>query len=70
TVTGAGRYPAGQSVEISASPAEGYQFNRWSDGDTNASRSITLNSNTALTAYFKSDSDTGGQEPGGGGLEG
>lgn len=70
TVTGAGRYPAGQSVEISASPAEGYQFNRWSDGDTNASRSITLSSNTALTAYFKSDSDTGEQEPGGGGLEG
>ncbi|MCF2560233.1 hypothetical protein I6E23_09740, partial [Prevotella brevis] len=55
---------------ISASPAEGYQFNRWSDGDTNASRSITLSSNTALTAYFKSDSGTGDQQPGGGGLEG
>ena len=65
SVTGAGRYPAGQSVEISASPAEGYQFNRWSDGNTNASRSVTLNSNTTLTAYFKSDSDTGDQNPSG-----
>ena len=69
SVSGAGRYPAGQSVEISASPAEGYQFTRWSDGDTNASRSLTLRSNTVLTAYFKSDSDTGEQNPGGG-LEG
>ena len=68
TVSGAGRYPAGQSVEISASPAEGYQFTRWSDGNTNASRTITLSSNIALTAYFKSDSDTG-EQPGGGGLE-
>lgn len=65
SVTGAGRCPAGQSVEISASPAEGYQFNRWSDGNTNASRSVTLNSNTTLTAYFKSDSDTGDQNPSG-----
>ena len=69
SVSGAGRYPAGQAVEISASPAEGYQFTRWSDGDTNASRSLTLRSNTVLTAYFKSDSDTGEQNPGGG-LEG
>lgn len=69
TVSGAGRYPAGQSVEISASPAEGYQFTRWSDGNTNASRSLTLSSNTALTAYFKSNSDTGEQQPSGG-LEG
>ncbi|MCF2560883.1 hypothetical protein I6E23_13160, partial [Prevotella brevis] len=44
----------------------------WSDGDTNASRSITLSSNTALTAYFQSENDQGSEQPGGGGggLEG
>lgn len=52
TVTGAGRYPAGTSVPISASPAADYSFMDWSDGNTNDSRSITLNADTTLTARF------------------
>lgn len=53
-VTGAGRYVAGTAVPVSAVPALGYQFVRWSDGNTNASRSITLNADTTLTAEFQS----------------
>ena len=52
SVSGAGSYPAGTVVPISATPATGMGFVDWSDGDTNASRSITLNSNMSLTANF------------------
>ena len=29
-----------------------YTFSRWSDGDTSASRTVTVNEDLSLTAYF------------------
>lgn len=44
---------AGTSVDISASAYEGYRFVRWSDGNTNWWRYITVESDTNLVAYFE-----------------
>ena len=52
TVTGGGTFDAGSSAAISATAAEGYHFVRWSDGNTNAERTITMNSDLTLTAEF------------------
>ena len=53
TVTGAGTYTYGTSVNISATPAECYHFVQWSDGDTNASRTIVVTDDITLTAIFE-----------------
>lgn len=53
TTSGAGSYEAGTEVKISASHNSGYAFDRWSDGDTNMSRYITMTGNKSLTAYFE-----------------
>lgn len=63
TVSGAGSYTAGQSVQITASPASGYEFTRWSDDNTSATRSVTVSSDMTLTAYFTATS-TGGENTG------
>lgn len=54
-VTGAGRYVSGASVPVSAVPNSGYVFSRWSDGDTNASRTVTISNDITLTAIFESN---------------
>jgi uncharacterized repeat protein (TIGR02543 family) len=55
-VTGAGSYPAGTSVSITATPATGYQFVNWTESgtpvSTNTSYTITVNSNRTLVANF------------------
>ncbi len=53
TVTGGGSYESGKSVTISASANLGYTFVKWSDGNTSASRTITVSGNRSLTAYFE-----------------
>lgn len=53
TVTGAGTYTYGTSVNISAAPADCYHFVKWSDGDTNAVRTIVVTGNITLTAIFE-----------------
>lgn len=55
SVTGAGSYTHGSSVTITAAPASHYHFVNWSDGNTSASRTFTVTSNVALTAYFAID---------------
>ena len=40
------------TYDISATPNPGFRFMGWSDGDTNASRTISLVSDTTLTATF------------------
>ena len=52
TVTGAGEYNHGTEVILTATPTEGYHFVRWSDGETNATRTITVTSDVTLTAEF------------------
>ena len=52
TVTGAGEYEHGTEVILTATPAEGYHFVKWSDGVTEATRTIIVTSDLTLTAEF------------------
>ncbi len=55
SVSGGGTYADGEEASIVATPASGYLFDRWSDGDTNATRTITVTADLTLTAAFKAD---------------
>ena len=59
-VNGAGSYDAGTSATISAVAKPGYHFTKWSDGDTNATRTIVVDKAYELTATFVADSGGGG----------
>ena len=59
TVTGAGVYDAGTEVTINAAPASGYTFEKWSDGNTNAERMVTVDGDKSLTATFEATSAGG-----------
>ena len=48
-------YDPGATVTITATPNSGYHFDHWSDGNTSASRTITMDANKTFTAYFLSD---------------
>lgn len=52
TVAGAGTYDYGTEVELTATPAEGYELLYWSDRSTENPRTITVDGNEALSAYF------------------
>lgn len=52
TVTGGGTYSYGTSVTIKATPKTGYHFVQWSDGNKNASRTVTATANASYTATF------------------
>ncbi len=52
-VTGSGIYDVNTVVEIVASPKEGYKFVKWSDNNTDARRSVTVEDNLTLTALFE-----------------
>ena len=67
TVSGAGQYAKGAAATISATAAGGYTFSRWSDGNTNAQRTLTLNADMALTATFTATGAGSGEEEGEGG---
>jgi len=51
--TTGGEYEAGQTVSVTATPQGEYVFTSWSDGNTNATRTITVSSNSSLTANFE-----------------
>jgi len=51
--TTGGEYEAGQTVSVTATPQGEYVFTSWSDGNTNATRTITISSNSTLTANFE-----------------
>ena len=48
-----GEYVAGTSVEIIATPNNGYHFLEWSDGDKNAKRTLIMDQDYDLMATFK-----------------
>ena len=53
-VTGNGTYPAGYNLTITATPKDDcWEFDHWSDGDTQAVRTFIVNNNVTLTAYFR-----------------
>lgn len=51
-VSGGGTYDSGTVVTLTAIPNNGYLFDRWSDNVTAAQRTVTVNSNMNLIAYF------------------
>ncbi|MDR2846205.1 MAG: leucine-rich repeat protein [Candidatus Methanoplasma sp.] len=53
TATGGGTYADGASASISAIPYEGYKFVKWSDGNTQAYRTVKVISNAAYGAVFE-----------------
>ena len=62
SVSGGGEYASGTEVELKATPKSGYEFVKWSDGDTNATRTYTTTAEAVtLTAEFKATSDDGGE---------
>ena len=52
TVSGGGTYEYNSSVTIKATPNTGYNFVKWDDGNTSASRTITVTGNKTYTASF------------------
>lgn len=53
TVTGGGAYVNGTSITLTATPAGGYTFKQWNDGNTNATRTITVSGNATYMATFE-----------------
>ena len=58
SVTGAGIYDAGTEVSVKAIPNEGYEFVDWDDGETFASRTVTMDNDMILMATFKAVENT------------
>jgi len=52
-VVGAGSYKYKDKVTISANPNEGYRFIKWSDGNTTATRIVTVTEDMSLKAFFQ-----------------
>lgn len=52
TVTGGGTYVDGTQVTLTATANDGYYFDRWNDGDTNATRVVVVTANATYTANF------------------
>ena len=59
SVSEGGEVEEGDSFTISATANEGYHFTHWNDGDTNATRTVVVSSDTTFTAYFEADSTEG-----------
>ncbi len=52
TVTGGGSYVEGSVAILTATANEGYYFDRWNDGNTNATRTVTVTGDATYLAYF------------------
>ena len=51
--TAGGTFSQGTQVSITATPNAGYSFSSWSNGSTANPLTVTLNSNTSVTANFE-----------------
>jgi hypothetical protein len=51
--TTGGEYEKGQTVTVTATPQGEYVFKDWSDGNTDATRTITVSTSITLTANFE-----------------
>ena len=52
-VTGGGVYSQNGTATLTATPKTGYKFVKWSDGNTNASRTFTVENSVTYTAIFE-----------------
>lgn len=55
TTTGSGTYREGSEVTISVTPATDYHFTGWSDGEAQATRTITVTAAATYTATTEAD---------------
>jgi uncharacterized repeat protein (TIGR02543 family) len=55
TVSGGGTYNYNTSATLKATANSGYYFVKWSDGNTNATRTVTVTKDATYTATFKQD---------------
>lgn len=53
TTTGDGTYLYGKTVTITATADACYEFVQWNDGDTHATRDVTITGNATYTAIFR-----------------
>jgi hypothetical protein len=53
SVTGGGTFASGTQVSLTATATSGYSFSGWSNGSTANPLTVTLNSNTSITANFQ-----------------
>ena len=53
SVTGGGTFASGTQVSLTATPNSGYSFSGWSNGSTTNPLTVTVNSNTSITANFQ-----------------
>ncbi len=53
TATGGGTYSQDEDVVLTATPASGYSFAQWSDGNTNNPRTVTVKGDQTYTAQFE-----------------
>lgn len=58
TVTGGGTYAKGSNVELNAIANAGFEFVKWSDGETANPRTVIVNSDLSFTAQFKNVQST------------
>ena len=58
SVEGAGTYPEGSTVTLTANANMGYAFSEWNDGVTANPRTVTVMNNMSFTAYFTTQSYT------------
>ena len=59
SVSGTGSYPYGSTVNIAAQPFDNYSFISWSDGSTDATRSLVVSESLQLEAQFAPAGDVG-----------
>lgn len=52
-VSGGGAYEYGSPITLIASPADGYKFEKWSDGNTQNPRDITVTGDATYEAQFR-----------------
>ena len=55
TVEGEGEYEEGTEVTLTAIANNEYRFTGWSDGETGLTRTVVINNNITLAAYFESN---------------
>lgn len=55
TVSGSGTYNYDETATLKATASSGYHFVKWSDGNTNANRTVTVTGNATYTAIFEQD---------------
>ena len=53
TVSGGGSYTYGSTATLKATPNTGYKFVKWSDGNTSATRTVTVTGTATYTATFE-----------------